>query len=330
MKLLIFQANPSSLDTASELYNLQLINESSILHILRNRCFSSLPFTLSTHESLIYLTRNPQRDTENYKLLRKVSQPFILSKLYPNLYSLVRRSYRALITTRKNQSIVIHGQGDVHNKREILRETLNTFCGKEFSRSLELGPTKSAITNNPLGTFQERLTAILHLVEFFCSSDKIVHQKETALYNLEFDVGGRLVGVNAQVLDPHSIDFHSLTFIYLLLQIFCLDTERLYESPFVEVLQCLHDLAQCPIDVLGPFPHLKGLRKDLLLEELESKSAAQASLNFFCGEIFKSSTSTMNLQKIGIIADSFLVLGQGDTFVKSIWSIFGALYHFGK
>ncbi|CAG7833673.1 unnamed protein product [Allacma fusca] len=305
----IENTNPESLDNISQLWNLNLINESSILHILRNRFHSSLPFTLSTYRNVLYLTRNAKLDTENYKFLRQVTQPFSSSKLHPNIYSLVLQSYRALVTSKRNQSIIIHGEAGNVTKRECAREILRYLSeGKGPHIDSKFSSVPNPNTNNPTGTFWDRLQAVEDLIHFFCSSDSN-HVKGSKLYNLEFDLGGRLVGINAQI--------------------FTLDLERMYDGPYFTVLQALHDLSISAIDVLGPFPYLKQLRKDLLLEEADTGAPVKQSTPFFSSEISRSGAIEENLQKIGKISEAMLLLGLGETFTKSVWSVFGAVYHLG-
>jgi len=115
------------------------------------------------------------------------------------------------------------------------------------------------------------------------------------------------------------------------MQVFFLDMERMYEGPYFNVLQAIHDLATCPIDSLGPHPHLKQLRKDLLLTEAHSETVVKLTVPFFSseGEMTASAELEQSLQRIIKASESLIVLGLGEAFSKSIWSVFGAVYHLG-
>lgn len=60
------------------------------------------------------------------------------------------------------------------------------------------------VLNLPSGSitipsFVDRLVALTNMVEFFCSSSDMQFEKSTVMYNLEFDLGGRIIGINSQV-----------------------------------------------------------------------------------------------------------------------------------
>ncbi|ODN00274.1 Unconventional myosin-XVIIIa, partial [Orchesella cincta] len=146
------------------------------------------------------------------------------------------------------------------------------------------------------------------LVEFFCSAYDSAQEKSTVMYNVEFDLGGRMIGINTQV--------------------FCLDMERLYDGVYFTVIQALHDLSTCPVDTLGPYLPLKQLRKELFLSETDRESGNQ-SIPFFTSEISSSADPVANLHKLTTILSAMVSLGLGETFTKSVWAVFGAVYHLG-
>lgn len=104
--------------------------------------------------------------------------------------------------------------------------------------------------------------------------------------------------------------------------------ERLYDGVYFTVIQALHDLSTCPLDTLGPYLPLKQLRKELFLSETEREGGNQ-SVPFFTSEISSSADPVANLNKLTGILSAMVSLGLGETFTKSIWSVFGAVYHLG-
>lgn len=203
--------NPGNLDLTPHLWNLTLINESSILHTLRNRFHNGLPCSIVTNTIMTYLTKNIIVDLENQRQVRLVPQPFTSSKLLPNLYSVANQCYRAMIVNKRNQSIVFQGQSDGLTKRECIREMLKYFAETRTHKSDKVpttivapantpaGVTTSTITNITIPSFSERLSAMQSLVEFFCTAYDSQHEKSTVMYNVEFDLGGRMIGINTQV-----------------------------------------------------------------------------------------------------------------------------------
>jgi hypothetical protein len=147
---------------------------------------------------MIFLTKNPKLDLETQKLLKSVVQPFTHSKLLPNIYSVANQAYRGMVIGRRNQSIILHGQSNTLTKRECCREMLRFLSENKGSR-MEKQMANTPLNNVPIQSFWGRLQALTDLVDFFCSGTDIVHEKSTVMYNLEFDLGGRILGISSQV-----------------------------------------------------------------------------------------------------------------------------------
>lgn len=208
--------NPGNQDLTPYLWNLNLINESSILHTLRNRYHNALPCTIITNTVMTCLTKNIIVDLENQRQVRLVPQPFTSSKLLPNLYSVANQCYRAMIINKRNQSIVFQGQSDGLTKRECIKEILKYLAETRTSKSDKLSANSAAAANGnappatpttgniAIPSFAERLSAMQSLVDFFCSAYESPQEKSTVMYNVEFDLGGRMIGINTQV-SMHSL-----------------------------------------------------------------------------------------------------------------------------
>lgn len=197
--------NPVSLDVAAYLWNLNLINEPSILHTLRNRYHNALPCSLITNTTMTCLTKNIIVDLENQRQLKLIPQPFTSSKLLPNMYSVANQCYRSMIVNKRNQSVVFQGQSDALTKRECIKEILKYMAETKTHKSDKtiaggnIVPTSPTNGNIAVPSFSERLSAIQSLVEFFCSSNDSQFERSTVMYNVEFDLGGRMIGINSQV-----------------------------------------------------------------------------------------------------------------------------------
>lgn len=105
--------------------------------------------------------------------------------------------------------------------------------------------------------------------------------------------------------------------------------ERIYEGPYFGILQALHDLSNCPVDLLAPYPVLKQLKKDLKLTDTDADNTGNRWVSFFLSDIGSSSDPEGNLLQISNILSAMVTLGLGETFTKSVWSVFGAVYHLG-
>jgi len=136
---------------------------------------------------------------ENQKLLRLTPQPFTSSRVLPNLYSLAYQSYRGMIISRRNQSIILHGQSETLVKKKCVKEIFKSYAYTNIIHQQQQKVMSSCSTlNTSNSTFTERLDALVNLYHFFCTSS-CPFEKSTVLYNLEFDLGGRICGANAQV-----------------------------------------------------------------------------------------------------------------------------------
>jgi len=113
------------------------------------------------------------------------------------------------------------------------------------------------------------------------------------------------------------------------MQVFLLDIERVFDGPYFEILQALHDLSTCPVDLLGPHPVLKQLKKDLKLTDVDADSSGCKSAPFYLSDISSSVNPEETVVQISNIIAGMVTLGLGETFTKSVLSVFGAVYHLG-
>ena len=116
------QCNPSSLDQVEDLTDLVHLNESSALHVLRQRYASSLIHTYAGRHMIII---NPIRQLTSYS--DKVLEMFRGSRredMPPHIFSVAQQAYHALINNHSDQSLVLlglSGSGKTFNARHIMR-----------------------------------------------------------------------------------------------------------------------------------------------------------------------------------------------------------------
>ncbi|XP_024118743.1 unconventional myosin-XVIIIa isoform X3 [Oryzias melastigma] len=130
------KANPPSFDRVEDLASLQYLNESSVMHSLRQRYGSNLVHTYAGTNMVVI---NPVGAPSMYS--EKVMQMFKGCKredTAPHIYSIAQAAYRNLLTTRQDQSIVLlgkSGSGKTTNCQHLL-QYLVTVAGttnKTFS-----------------------------------------------------------------------------------------------------------------------------------------------------------------------------------------------------
>ncbi|XP_070772814.1 unconventional myosin-XVIIIa-like [Enoplosus armatus] len=130
------KANPPMFDRVEDLASLQYLNESSVMHSLRQRYGGNL---VHTHTGPNMVVINPISAPSMYS--EKVMQMFKGCRredTAPHIYSMAQAAYRNLLTTRQDQSIVLlgkSGSGKTTNCQHIIQYLL-TIAGstnKTFS-----------------------------------------------------------------------------------------------------------------------------------------------------------------------------------------------------
>ncbi|VDN02002.1 unnamed protein product [Thelazia callipaeda] len=119
----IDKANPSSLDRAKDLISLRYINETSVLHVLRQRYGSNLFYTYIGPRNMIYLAPEDPMITKAvsfFKGCRRQQMP-------PHIYSASQQAYRALQMSGKNQSIILSGASG-SGKTMLMQNICRYFC----------------------------------------------------------------------------------------------------------------------------------------------------------------------------------------------------------
>ncbi|XP_066966278.1 unconventional myosin-XVIIIa-like isoform X2 [Macrobrachium rosenbergii] len=182
------KANPPPYDRCEDLAQLRYLNESSVLHTLRQRYGSNL---IHTYAGTAMVVINPTSPLAIYS--EKVIQMFKGCKLEdmpPHIYSAAQASYRDLLATRRDQSIVFLGRsgaGKTTNFRHVLHYL-----------ALAAGTTNKILT-------VEKLNAISTLLEAFGNSRTVMNTNATRftqIFSLDFDHSGQIASASVQVYMP--------------------------------------------------------------------------------------------------------------------------------
>ena len=177
-------ANPPGFDKVEDLAQLRYLNESSVLHVLRQRYGNSL---IHTYAGPSIININPMSNLAIYS--EKIVQMFKecpLEDMPPHIYSVAQNAYRAMLRTRKDQSVAFigrSGSGKSNNARHCLGALVLT----------------AGCVNKCLNV--DKLNAINVLLEAFGNARTIMNSNATrfsSLVSLDFDTLGRVVSASIQ------------------------------------------------------------------------------------------------------------------------------------
>ncbi|KAK0175999.1 hypothetical protein PV328_000180 [Microctonus aethiopoides] len=180
------KANPTQFDMAEELSQLRFLNESSVLHTLRQRYANNLIHTY-VGDSMIVI--NPIAPLAIYS--EKVVRMFKGCKsedMPPHIYAIAQSAYRGMLATRRDHSIVFLG-------RSGAGKTINF---KHVLHYLVL----AAGTVNKILTI-EKLNALFTILEAFgnCRTHMNFNATRfTQLFSLDFDQSGQIASASVQAL----------------------------------------------------------------------------------------------------------------------------------
>lgn len=115
------KANPPGFDKVEDLAQLRFLNESSVLHTLRQRYGNSL---IHTYAGPTIVAINPMAPMAIYtdKVISMFNECRV-EEMPPHIFSIAASAHRALLTTRKDQSIAFvgrSGSGKTTNVKHVL------------------------------------------------------------------------------------------------------------------------------------------------------------------------------------------------------------------
>ncbi|XP_041741916.1 unconventional myosin-XVIIIa isoform X2 [Coregonus clupeaformis] len=180
------KANPLSFDRVEDLSSLQYLNESSVMHSLRQRYGGNL---IHTHAGPNMVVINPISAPSMYS--EKVMHMFKGCRredTAPHIYGVAQSAYRNLLTTRQDQSIVLLGQsgsGKTTNCQHLV-QYLVTIAGST-------GKTFSA----------EKWQAVYTILEAFGNSSTSMNENASRfshIVSLDVDQAGQVASASIQTM----------------------------------------------------------------------------------------------------------------------------------
>ncbi|XP_062241140.1 unconventional myosin-XVIIIa isoform X3 [Platichthys flesus] len=182
----IEKANPPSYDRSEDLASLLYLNESSVMHCLRQRYGGNL---IHTYAGTNMVVINPLSTPSMYS--EKVMHMFKGSRRddsAPHIYSVAQSAYRNLLTTRQDQSIVLlgkSGSGKTTNCQHLLQYLVSIAgsTGKIFSA--------------------EKWQAVYTILEAFGNSSTSMNTNASHfshVVSLDFDQAGQVASASIQTM----------------------------------------------------------------------------------------------------------------------------------
>uniref|UniRef100_A0A182FW47 Myosin motor domain-containing protein n=1 Tax=Anopheles albimanus TaxID=7167 RepID=A0A182FW47_ANOAL len=186
-------ANAPAYDLVEDLCQLAHLNESSALHVLRQRYANNL---IHTRAGPVLLILNPMAPLALYS--EKVASMFRGCKaeddMPPHIFSQAQTAYRAALETRRDQSIIFMG-------RSGAGKTTNFKHALYYLTLATAGNAGSAGSARPLTV--EKVSAIGTILDAFGNERTALcgnATKFTQIFALDFDHAGQLVAGSIQVL----------------------------------------------------------------------------------------------------------------------------------
>uniref|UniRef100_A0A8C7SVK8 Myosin XVIIIA b n=1 Tax=Oncorhynchus mykiss TaxID=8022 RepID=A0A8C7SVK8_ONCMY len=180
------KANPPSFDRSEDLASLQYLNESSVMHSLRQRYGGNL---IHTHAGPNMVIINPLSAPSMYS--EKVMHMFKGCRredTAPHIYAVAQSAYRNLLTTRQDQSIVLlgkSGSGKTTNCQHLVQYLVSIAgsTGKIFSG--------------------EKWQAVYTILEAFGNSSTSMNtnaSRFSQIVSLDFDQAGQVASASIQTM----------------------------------------------------------------------------------------------------------------------------------
>ncbi|CAL8308347.1 unnamed protein product, partial [Gadus morhua 'NCC'] len=180
------KANPPHLDRVEDLGSLRSLNESSVIHTLRQRYGGNLAHT---HAGPNMVVLNPVSTPAMYS--EKVMHMFKGCRredTAPHIYAMAQTAYRSLLTTRQDQSVVLlgkSGSGKTTNAQHLV-QYLVTIAG------------------SPSRTFSaEKWQAVYTALEAFGHASTSLNpnaSRFTHVVALDFDQAGQVTSASIQTM----------------------------------------------------------------------------------------------------------------------------------
>uniref|UniRef100_A0A182YB09 Myosin motor domain-containing protein n=1 Tax=Anopheles stephensi TaxID=30069 RepID=A0A182YB09_ANOST len=184
-------ANPTPLDLVEDICQLPHLNESSVLHVLRQRFANNL---IHTRAGPVLLIVNPMAPLALYS--EKVASMFRGCKaeddMPPHIFAQAQTAYRAMLETRRDQSLIFMGRSGA-GKTTSFKHALYYLT---LASRQEAQPTVRALT-------VEKVSAIGTIMDAFGNERTALNgnaTKFTQIFALDFDHSGQIVSGSIQIM----------------------------------------------------------------------------------------------------------------------------------
>ncbi|XP_052889550.1 unconventional myosin-XVIIIa isoform X2 [Anopheles moucheti] len=184
-------ANQNSLDLVEDVCQLPHLNESSVLHVLRQRFANNL---IHTRAGPVLLIVNPMAPLALYS--EKVASMFRGCKaeddMPPHIFAQAQTAYRAMLETRRDQSLIFLGRSGA-GKTTSFKHALYYLT---LASRQELQPSVRALT-------VEKVSAIGTIMDAFGNERTALNgnaTKFTQIFALDFDHSGQIVSGSIQIM----------------------------------------------------------------------------------------------------------------------------------
>ncbi|XP_036392953.1 unconventional myosin-XVIIIa-like isoform X4 [Megalops cyprinoides] len=180
------KANPPSFDRVEDLASLLYLNESSVMHTLRQRYGGNL---IHTHAGPNMVVINPLSTPSMYS--EKVMHMFKGSRredTAPHIYAVAQSAYRSLLTTRQDQAIVLLGKSGSGK---------STNCQHLVQYLVSIAGTVGKIFT------VEKWQAVYTILEAFGNSPTPMNgnaSRFSQIVSLDFDQAGQVASASIQTL----------------------------------------------------------------------------------------------------------------------------------
>uniref|UniRef100_A0A182KGX5 Myosin motor domain-containing protein n=1 Tax=Anopheles christyi TaxID=43041 RepID=A0A182KGX5_9DIPT len=185
-------ANPNTLDLVEDICQLPHLNESSVLHVLRQRFANNL---IHTRAGPVLLIVNPMAPLALYS--EKVASMFRGCKaeddMPPHIFAQAQTAYRAMLETRRDQSLIFLGRSGA-GKTTSFKHAL--YYLTLASRQDVQPAVQRALT-------VEKVSAIGTIMDAFGNERTALNgnaTKFTQIFALDFDHSGQIVSGSIQIM----------------------------------------------------------------------------------------------------------------------------------
>ena len=184
------KANPPGFDKVEDLAQLRFLNESSVLHTLRQRYGNKL---IHTFAGPTMISINPMAPLAIYSdQVTRMFKECKIEDMPPHIYSIAQSAHRTMLRSRRDQSVAFIGRSG-SGKSTNVKHVLNYFAATAQPHSSSSAPVLS----------QEKVSAIFVLLEAFGNSRTIMNANATRfsqMFSIDFDSNGYIASASVQVM----------------------------------------------------------------------------------------------------------------------------------